>query len=175
MAAIVKRIRDLPGYELFQYVGEDGERRSIDSADVNDYIREAAGDVFTSKDFRTWAGTLLAARALGAAGPFESRAHAMRNVNEAVESVARQLGNTKAVCRKCYVHPAVVEAYLEGRLQGAPRGDAAVIALLRKRPAESLARQLKRSISTSRRSRRKASVPYPGAGGSRARLSAPPT
>jgi DNA topoisomerase-1 len=175
MAAIVKRIRDLPGYELFQYVGEDGERRSIDSADVNDYIREAAGDVFTSKDFRTWAGTLLAARALGAAGPFESRAHAMRNVNEAVESVARQLGNTKAVCRKCYVHPAVVDAYLEGRLQGAPRGDAAVIALLRKRPAESLARQLKRSISTSRRSRRKASVPYPGAGGSRARLSAPPT
>jgi DNA topoisomerase-1 len=134
MAAIVRRIRDLPGYELFQYVDEAGERHTIDSADVNDYIREAAGDEFTSKEFRTWAGTLLAARALGAAGAFGSRAHAMRNVNAAIESVARLLGNTKAVCRKCYVHPAVIDAYLEGRLQGAPRGNAAVIALLRKKP-----------------------------------------
>ena len=156
MAALVRRIRDLPGYELFQYVDEGGERRTIDSADVNAYIREATGDEFSSKDFRTWAGTLLAARALGAAGAFDSRAHAMRNVNAAIESVARLLGNTKAVCRKCYVHPAVVDAYLEGRLQGAPRGDAAVIALLkRKKPrSDSLARLLKRSISAARRPER---------------------
>jgi len=176
MAGIVKRIRDLPGYELFQYVDEGGERRAIDSADVNAYIREAAGDEFTSKDFRTWAGTLLAARALGAAGAFESRAHAMRNVNAAIESVARLLGNTKAVCRKCYVHPAVVDAYLEGRLQDAPRGDAAVIALLRKKKprGESLARLLKRSISTSRPSRRRAPAPSSGAPRSRAPTSAPP-
>jgi DNA topoisomerase I len=174
MAAIVKRIRDLPGYELFQYVDEGGERHAIDSADVNDYIREAAGAEFTSKDFRTWAGTLLAARALGGAGAFESRAHGIRNVNAAIESVAKLLGNTKAVCRKCYVHPAVIDAYLEGRLQGAPRGDAAVIALLRKKPGESLARQLKRSIATSRRPGRRASAPYRGAAGSRARPSSPP-
>jgi DNA topoisomerase-1 len=175
MAGIVRRVRDLPGQELFQYLDENGERRAIESADVNAYIREAAGDEFTSKDFRTWAGTLLAARALGTAGAFESRAHAMRNVNAAIESVARLLGNTKAVCRKCYVHPAVVDAYLEGRLQGAPRGDAAVTALLRRKPqSDALAPILKRSISISRRSRRRSSAPFSGAPRSRARTFAPP-
>jgi DNA topoisomerase-1 len=116
MAGIVRRVRDLPGQELFQYLDENGERRAIESADVNAYIREAAGGEFTSKDFRTWAGTMLAAKALREAGAFESKAHAMRNVAAAIESVARRLGNTKAVCRKCYVHPALVDAYLEGRL-----------------------------------------------------------
>jgi DNA topoisomerase-1 len=175
MAGIVRRIRDLPGYELFQYVDDDGERRAIDSADVNAYIREAAGDEFTSKDFRTWAGTLLAAKALREAGTFESRAHAMRNVNAAIESVARLLGNTKAVCRKCYVHPAVVDAYVEGRLQAAPRGEAALIALLKKpRRASGLAPLLKRSISISRRSRPKSSAPSAGGPGSRALPSPPP-
>jgi len=151
MAAIVKRVRELPGQELFQYVDEDGTRRVVDSADVNAYIREAAGGEFTSKDFRTWAGTLLAARALRDAGAFESKANAARNVNEAIASVAKLLGNTKAVCRKCYVHPAVIDAYLEGRLLGAPRGERALIALLgRKQPREPLARLLRRSLVASR-------------------------
>jgi DNA topoisomerase-1 len=147
MAGIVRRIRELPGQELFQYVDEAGERRSVESADVNAYIREAAGGEFTSKDFRTWAGTLLAAKALREAGRFDSRAQALRTVNTAIEGVARALGNTKAVCRKCYVHPNVVDAYLEGRLQAAA-GEAAVIALLRK-PRASLAALLRRSIASS--------------------------
>ena len=156
MARIVKRVRDLPGYELLQYIDEQGERRAVESADVNAYIREAAGGEFTSKDFRTWAGTMLAAKALREAGAFESRTQAMRNVNAAIESVAKLLGNTRAVCRRCYVHPAVIDAYLEGGLQGAARGEAAVIALLRERkPRERLARLLRRSIATARRSRRR--------------------
>jgi len=133
MAAIVKRVRDLPGQELFQYVDENGEQCAVESTDVNAYIREAAGDEFTSKDFRTWAGTMLAAKALRQAGGFHSRAHATRNINAAIESVARLLGNTKAVCRKCYVHPALIEAYFEGRLQDAARGEVAIISLLARR------------------------------------------
>jgi len=115
MAAIVRRVRELPGQELFQYVDDDGTRHSVDSADVNAYIREAAGAEFTSKDFRTWAGTRLAAEALRRIGPWRSKAEAQRNVATAIESVSRLLGNTKAVCRKCYVHPGVLEAYLAGR------------------------------------------------------------
>jgi len=151
----VRRIRDLPGYELFQYVDEAGERRAIDSADVNAYIREAAGDEFTSKDFRTWAGTLLAAKALREAGPFESRAQAMRNINTAIEGVAKVLGNTKAVCRKCYVHPVVVERYLDGSLLDRAPGEAAMIALLKK-PRAPLASLLRRSIASSRAPARRA-------------------
>jgi DNA topoisomerase-1 len=173
MAGIVKRIRELPGQELFQYLDEAGERRSVESADVNAYIRDAAGGEFTSKDFRTWAGTLLAAKALREAGAFGSKAEAMRNVNSAIESVAKLLGNTKAVCRKCYVHPNVVDAYLEGRLQDTAAGEAAVIALLTK-PRSSLAALLKRSISGSRPSRRRSGAPFPGALRSRARTSPPP-
>jgi DNA topoisomerase-1 len=130
MAAIVRRVRELPGQELFQYIDEDGERRAIDSADVNAYIREAAGAEFTSKDFRTWTGTRLAAEALRRIGPFRSKTEGQRNVATAIEAVARLLGNTKAVCRKCYVHPEVVEAYLESRapratwISGAPRSQA---------------------------------------------------
>jgi DNA topoisomerase-1 len=116
MAAIVKRIRDLPGYELFQYVDEAGERGTIESSDVNAYLREVAGEEFTSKDFRTWAGTVLAAQALQAFAAFTSDAEARRNVVSAIEDVSKQLGNTKAVCRKCYVHPAVLDSYLEGTL-----------------------------------------------------------
>jgi DNA topoisomerase-1 len=149
MAGIVKRIRELPGQELFQYIDEAGERRSVESADVNAYIREAAGGEFTSKDFRTWAGTLLAAKALREAGPFESRAQAMRNVNTALDGVAKVLGNTKAVCRKCYVHPAVVERYLDGGLLDCAPGEAAMIALLKK-PRAPLASLLRRSIASSR-------------------------
>jgi DNA topoisomerase I len=173
MAGIVRRIRELPGQELFQYVDEAGDRRSVESADVNAYIREAAGGEFTSKDFRTWAGTLLAAKALREAGAFESRAKAMRNVNAAIEGVAKVLGNTKAVCRKCYVHPVVVERYLDGSLLDCAPGEAAMIALLKK-PRASLASLLKRSISKPRLSRRLSRAPFSGAPRSRARTSAPP-
>jgi DNA topoisomerase-1 len=115
LARVVRRCQDLPGAELFQYVDEDGVIRSVDSADVNEYLREISGQEFTAKDFRTWAGTVLAARELAAKAACDSEAEAKRNVVAAVEAVARQLGNTKAVCRKCYVHPAVIEAYLAGR------------------------------------------------------------
>src|SRR6185295_19494107 len=116
LASIVRRVQDLPGEELFQYVDDGGETRRIESDDVNAYLKEISGEDFTSKDFRTWAGTLLAARALRRLAPFASQAEGRRNLAQAIEAVANALGNTKAVCRKCYVHPAIVEAYLEGRL-----------------------------------------------------------
>jgi DNA topoisomerase-1 len=100
LARIVRQSRDLPGYELFQYVDDDGERRSIDASDVNLYLKSIAGDEFTAKDFRTWAGTVLAARALHEVTVFDSQAQAKRNVLRAVEAVAKRLGNTRAVCRK---------------------------------------------------------------------------
>jgi DNA topoisomerase-1 len=116
VARIVKQCRDLPGYELFQYVDEAGVRHSIDSADVNEYLKAISGDEFTAKDFRTWAGTVLAARALQELAPFASQRQAKRNVVQAVEAVAMLLGNTQTICRKCYVHPAVLNAYLDGNL-----------------------------------------------------------
>jgi DNA topoisomerase-1 len=112
LARIVRRMRDLPGYELFQYEDESGEIRSVDSADVNAYIKAVAGDGFTSKDFRTWGGTVLAARACHRIGyPADKR-----RIVQAVEEVSRALGNTAAVCRKCYIHPAVLDAYADGTL-----------------------------------------------------------
>jgi DNA topoisomerase-1 len=141
IARIVRRMQDLPGEELFQYVDEGGESRNLESADVNAYLRDAAGEEFTSKDFRTWAGTVLAARALHALGPPRSHAHAKRNVVAAVEAVSRLLGNTRAVCRKCYIHPVVFEKYREGSLCVAMKGCAperAVLKLLR--PARPLRR-----------------------------------
>jgi DNA topoisomerase-1 len=116
LARIVRHSRDLPGYELFQYVDDAGERRAIDAADVNAYLKSIAADEFTAKDFRTWAGTVLAARALREVAAFDSQAQAKRNVRRAVEAVAKRLGNTTAVCRKCYIHPEVVNAYLDGTL-----------------------------------------------------------
>jgi DNA topoisomerase-1 len=116
LARIVKACLDLPGKELFQYIDESGERRSIDSADVNDYLREISGEEFTAKDFRTWAGTVLAALALQEAPSFETQAAAKRNVTQAIERVAAKLGNTPAICRKCYVHPEVINGYLNGTL-----------------------------------------------------------
>jgi DNA topoisomerase-1 len=114
LARIVKACRDLPGYELFQYVDDAGKTQTIDSADVNRYLREISGQDFTAKDFRTWAGTVLAAQALAAVERFSSNAEAKRNVVKAVESVAKRLGNTRAVCRKCYIHPAILDAYMDG-------------------------------------------------------------
>jgi DNA topoisomerase-1 len=118
LAAIVKRCRELPGQELFQYVDEQGERRSISSTDVNTYLREISGEDFTAKDFRTWAGTVLAAMALQEFEAFDSETQAKKNVVRAIEAVSQRLGNTPSVCRKCYVHPAIIDTYLEGSLAG---------------------------------------------------------
>jgi DNA topoisomerase I len=117
LAKVVKGCQDLPGQELFQYIDEAGEQRSVESADVNAYLREITGEDFTAKDFRTWAGTVLAACALREFKAFDSATQAKRNVVRAIESVAQRLGNTKAICRKCYVHPAVIDAYLDGSLR----------------------------------------------------------
>jgi DNA topoisomerase-1 len=114
LARIVKACRDLPGYELFQYMDEEAQRQEIDSADVNAYLREITGEDFTAKDFRTWAGTVLAAQALATVASFKSEREAKRNIVKAIESVAKRLGNTKAVCRKCYIHPAILDAYMDG-------------------------------------------------------------
>jgi len=116
LARIIKRARDLRGYELFQYVDKDGERHSIASDDVNQYLKEASGADFTAKDFRTWAGTVLASLALQEFEAFDSEAAAKRNITRAIEQVSARLGNTVAICRKCYVHPALFEAYLDGTL-----------------------------------------------------------
>lgn len=121
LASIVKRCRELPGYELFQYIDDEGQRQTIDSADVNQYLRQVAGQDFTAKDFRTWAGTVLATLALQEFEQFDSGAEAKRNVVHAVEQVARRLGNTATVCRKAYIHPAVIDAYLEGTMLDALR------------------------------------------------------
>jgi DNA topoisomerase I len=115
LARIVKACRDLPGYELFQYVDDDGQRQTICSEDVNGYLREISGDDFTAKDFRTWAGTVLAAQALARLSRFKSQTEAKRNVMQAIACVATRLGNTKAVCRKAYIHPAIFAAYMDGK------------------------------------------------------------
>ena len=117
LARIVRQCRDIPGYELFQYVDDRGNPQDIGSADVNDYLREITGQHFTAKDFRTWAGTVLAAQTLRALDAADSPATAKKNVVRAIEQVAERLGNTPAICRKCYVHPAVLEAYVDGALR----------------------------------------------------------
>jgi len=119
LARIVRRCQDIPGHELFEYLDEEGEPHTIDSADVNDYLREISRQDFTAKDFRTWAGTVLACLTLREFEAFESPTQAKKNVVQAIKSVAERLGNTPAVCRKCYVHPAVLESYLAGALRRA--------------------------------------------------------
>jgi DNA topoisomerase-1 len=116
VARIIQRSRDLPGQQLFEYVDQDGQPQTIDSSDVNDYLREITGEDYTAKDFRTWSGTVLAAIALREFEKFDSEAQAKKNVVRAIESVAEKLGNTPSVCRKCYVHPAVLDAYLDGTM-----------------------------------------------------------
>ena len=115
VARIIRRCQELPGQELFVHVTEDGSVRNVGSSDVNDYLRAIAGSEFSAKDFRTWAGTLLAARAL-AAIPVPGTARGRRRaIAAAVKEVASRLGNTAAVCRRCYIHPAVPAAFEEGR------------------------------------------------------------
>lgn len=113
VAALMKRIKELPGQDLFQYVGDDGEPHPVNSADVNDYLREASGGEFTAKDFRTWAGTLLAVRQLESVEALEgaSPSQIKSATAAAVKAVAAELRNTPAVCRKCYIHPTVLAAW----------------------------------------------------------------
>ena len=149
LARVVSRCQDLPGQELFGYLDADGEVRSVGSSDVNDYLREISGQEFTAKDFRTWSGTILAALALREFAEVDSEAEAKRNVVRAVERVAEWLGNTPAVSRKSYIHPALIDAYLDGDVVPVARQtadeartegrtaltarEAAVVALLRER------------------------------------------
>ena len=152
LARVVKRCRDLPGQELFQYLDDDGVTHAVDSADVNDYLRAITGADFTAKDFRTWAGTVLAALALREFEAFDTQTQAKKNVVRAIEAVAERLGNTPTVCRKCYVHPEIIDAYLDGSmletlkqvaeqemaesLADLPPEEAAVLALLQQRLAQ---------------------------------------
>ena len=116
IARIVRSCQELPGQHLFQYEDDDGEARQVTSADVNAYLREIADMDVTAKDFRTWAGTVLAAMALSEFDRVNSETAAKRNIRHAIEAVAARLGNTATICRKCYVHPEVVACYLEGSL-----------------------------------------------------------
>ncbi len=114
LARVIKQCSDLPGHELFQFLDDEGNHHAIHSDDVNEYLRDITGQHFTAKDFRTWAGSVLACDLLREFGPFETATQAKKNVVEAIKTVAEKLGNTPSVCRKCYVHPAVLEAYLGG-------------------------------------------------------------
>ncbi len=116
LAKIVKRCQDLPGHELFQYVDEQGNQRTVESGDVNDYLREISGQDFTTKDFRTWGGTVTTMCELEREGAFESQTWGKKNIVEAIKVTAQQLGNTPSICRKCYVHPGVLDAYLDNSL-----------------------------------------------------------
>ena len=116
VAKVVRSIQDLPGQQLFQYLDEDGHRQPVDSADVNAYLREVSGADITAKDFRTWAGTVLASIALQEFEAVDSQARMKKNVKAAIESVAKKLGNTVTICRKCYVHPHVIGSFLDGHL-----------------------------------------------------------
>ena len=141
LARSVKRCQDLPGQTLFQYLDEDGRRRRVTSTDVNAYLRETTGEDFTAKDFRTWLGTVQAARVLRRVSIADSETARKRQVLEAVDEVARRLGNTRAVCRRCYIHPGIFEAFLDGTtaqsnglrpIRGLNADEAVVVSLLRK-------------------------------------------
>jgi DNA topoisomerase-1 len=159
IAKIIKACQELPGQELLQYVDEVGNRQDVSSTDVNDYLKDITGKDITAKDFRTWAGTVLAAMALAELKSFDSAAQAKRNVRAAIENVASRLGNTPTICRKCYVHPEVLNSYMDGKLilelkekaecelrsdiENLKPAEAAVLALLRGR----LAKEADRSTS----------------------------
>jgi DNA topoisomerase-1 len=125
LAAIIKRCQDLPGYELFQYIDPEGNRHSIEASDVNDYLRQITNEDFTAKDFRTWAGTVLACAMLREFEPAETQTQAKKNLVAAIKRVAARLGNTPSVCRKCYIHPAVLESYMGGALVQAAKKEVA--------------------------------------------------
>jgi DNA topoisomerase I len=163
VARIVKACQELPGQELFQYVDDNGDLRDVTSADVNAYLKEITGSEITAKDFRTWAGTVLAALALREFETFDSQVKAKKNVRAAIERVASRLGNTPTICRKCYVHPEVLSSYAEGalllevkdRVEAELRDDlaalkpeeAAVLGLLEARLNRTLTDKLKDSVA----------------------------
>ncbi|HEV2260883.1 MAG TPA: hypothetical protein VGR69_01155 [Candidatus Rubrimentiphilum sp.] len=163
IARIVRQCQDLPGQRLFEYLDDDGSTQSVDSSDVNEYIRELAGDDFSAKDFRTWAGTVTCAMLL-ADETLEQASERKQRVVDVIKEVARRLGNTPAICRKCYVHPAIVDAYLEqGRLgtgslaeqRGLDADERLVLAILKERsPANEVKRTL-RGLQQSLRERKK--------------------
>jgi DNA topoisomerase I len=138
LARIVQQCQDLPGQELFQYIDEQGRRQAISSDDVNAYLRETTGRDVTAKDFRTWAGTMLAAKELRDIGPAKSRREAERNLVRVIDAVAKRLGNTRAVCRKYYVHPVVFDGYLAGHT--APQTAELPTGKRRERPTAALRR-----------------------------------
>src|SRR5207237_3251548 len=116
LARVVARLNPLPGQEIFRYLDDDGDAKPVGSEDVNEYLRDISGEDLSAKDFRTWAGTVLAAEALAKAGPAKAERLVDKRIVQAIDVVASRLGNTRAVCRKCYVHPAVLEAYAAGDL-----------------------------------------------------------
>jgi len=162
VAKVVRACQELPGQRLFQYRDEDGELREVTSSDVNAYLREITGRDITAKDFRTWAGTVMAALALQEVQHLDTQAALKKNVRAAVERVAARLGNTPAICRKCYVHPEVFAAHAEGELLleiqqevrkelDAQAGrlrpeETAVLALLEARLSRTLEGQLNKSL-----------------------------
>jgi DNA topoisomerase-1 len=158
IARIIRKCQELPGQKLFEHIGENNQAVAIGSEDVNQYLQEVSGQPFTAKDFRTWAGTVLALEKLGEP---ESESFAKRNIGSAIEAVARFLGNTVAVCRKCYIHPGVTERYLDGTLIGimrsktAPRRylkaeEAGLIALLKREKRRSSNRLVRQNGGTPR-------------------------
>jgi DNA topoisomerase-1 len=175
VAKIVKACQDLPGQKLFEYLGEDGEAREVTSADVNAYLKEITGQDITAKDFRTWAGTVLAALALTEFETFDSQAAAKKNLRAAIESVASRLGNTPTICRKCYIHPEILSSYTEGalllevkqqveselrdELGSLKPEEAAVLALLETRLKRTLSDQLKESVAAAKKKRRTKRAP----------------
>ncbi len=173
LARIVRKCQDLPGQELFQYLDETGKVRDVTSSDVNEYLATITGKDFTAKDFRTWTGTVLAALALREFEPIGSKAKAKKNIVRAINHVAQRLGNTPAVCKKCYIHPVIFDSYLDGALVAALRRsaeremrtsltrlrpeEAAVVTLLQQRLKASegtvLRKQMRASLRAKRRSR----------------------
>ncbi|MBV9269970.1 MAG: DNA topoisomerase IB [Candidatus Eremiobacteraeota bacterium] len=166
LAKIIRACQDLPGQQLFGYVDENGETHAVDSSDVNDYIRQIAGEEFSAKDFRTWVGTVTCALLLREDLEIpETQTDRKKRIKEAIKDVAARLGNTPTVCKKCYVHPEVVAAYLEGEINlkrrmrhvdGLLDEERFVLALLEARTAETpdqkTVRQLKRSINSRKKS-----------------------
>ena len=164
VARIVRACQEIPGQQLFQYLDADGQRQGVSSSDVNAYLREITGEDITAKDFRTWAGTVLAAVALQEFSEIDSQAKAKKNLKAAIESVATRLGNTVTICRKCYIHPEIINSYLAGdlatnlkdkidrelsrKLPGLKPEEAAVLALLERRLKLSLTDKLKSSLAS---------------------------
>ena len=116
MARIIKRIMDIPGQDLFQYVDSDGVRHSVNSSDVNEYLKQITGRDYTAKDFRTWSGTMHATMTLRTLPPFDNVSQAKKNVVMAIDAASKKLGNTPSICKKCYVHPYIIESYMAGAM-----------------------------------------------------------